>query len=313
MKKVGVFFLMIFLLIGCTNKSISDNPKNETNSNEIKDNEENNNKVPENTPEDEETSENENINNNSQQNTNLDNKKPETKPETKPEKENTSESDKNTNNNQENNNTIEDTKEDETAPKFTYVKDAIIKQICPNGYSDKFDGKNCYKYVNATRKNECLGIVIDGICYDTNAKHEYYCNGNDMYWEVKDRGFVKERLCLRYVLDIIKANALGECPDGYTLNSENKCEGYVHSMENKYQALIKYTCADGYTPYENTCIKKSDFTDVCYCPINYSAASVDSENCLCYDTSKKEDYIQKLTCENDNLILMDDNKCYSVK
>lgn len=309
MKKILVFFGIIFLFVGCANKPINNNlNNNEVNNNEVKETDSDNTKNEENVNINDNSQQNSNTNNN---NVNSSNKTPQKKPSNK--NENVSKNEENTDNKKENDDTIEDTTTNETTKKYTYVKDAITKQICPAGYSDKFDGKNCYKYAEATKTWSCLGKVIDGICYDTGVIKEYYCNGNDMYWEAKENGIVKERLCRRYVLDIINSDALGNCPDGYTLNDENKCEGYVHTMENKYQALIKYTCKDGYTPYENTCIKKSEYSYIYSCPEGYDYNSVSCDkDCYCYDIFAKADYVQKLTCENDNLVLMN-GKCYSIK
>lgn len=304
-KKISIICLVMLFIIGCTPKSINDLTNNETNTNDIK--------------------ENENINNNSQQSLNASeenidtvDKSAQINPNKKNESISKDEGNENNKNEKDDYNKEENTdkNQNETAEKYVYVKDAIIYSSCPNGYSDGLDGENCYESVEAIETWGCSGKVIDGVCFDTAVDKEYYCDGNDMYWEVKDRGIVKERLCLRYVLDVINPNALGACPDDYTLNEENNCEAYIHTMENKYQAHIRYNCKSGYIPYENTCIKESEFRYIHSCPEdgNYNAIAYDYDksNNFCYNTSLKVEHILKETCENDNLILIE-GKCYSLK
>lgn len=330
MKKIVVFFLLIILITGCSKNKVDNNIQNETNINEVEKDENNTNEI----------EKNENIdNNNMQQDSNEKNEikdEPIEKPQKKPENNNdivikdeeNKNNDNNNNNNITNNNNndtniendendnTENDIENETTEKYTYIKDAVIQRTCPNGYSDKWDYENCYKYMIPEKKWGCEGQVIDETCYSTyiDQNPEYYCDGNDMYWEVKDRGRVIDRLCCRYVLDIVKSDALGNCPDGYTLNDENKCEGYVHSMENKYKAHVKYNCKDGYTLNGNICMKKTDYKYIYTCSEGYNlkSCSVDNSSCICFNQLLKTNYILTETCENDSLILRN-GKCYSVE
>lgn len=325
MKKIVVFFLLIILITGCSKNKVDNNIQSETNVNEIEKDETNTNEI----------EKNENIdNNNMQQDSNEKTEikdVPAEKPEKKPENSNDiiikDEENKNNDNNNNNinndtnikndgNNNIENDIQNETTEKYTYIKDAVTYRTCPDGYSDRWDGENCYKYMIPEKKWGCEGEVIDETCYSTyiDRNPEYYCDGNDMYWEVKDRGRVIDRLCRRYVLDIVKSDALGNCPDGYTLNDDNKCEGYIHSMENKYKAHVKYNCKDGYTLNGNICMKKTDYKYIYTCSEGYNLKSckVDNSSCICFNQLLKTSYILTETCENDSLILRD-GKCYSIE
>ncbi len=325
MKKIVVFFLLIILISGCSKNKVDNNIQSGTNVNEVEKDETNTNEIEKN-----ENTDNSNIQQDSNEKTEIKDV-PAEKPQKKPENSNDiiikDEENKNNDNNNNNinndtnikndgNNNIENDIQNETTEKYTYIKDAVTYRTCPNGYSDRWDYKNCYKYMIPEKKWGCEGQVIDETCYSTyiDQNPEYYCDGNDMYWEVKDRGRVIDRLCRRYVLDIVKSDALGNCPDGYTLNDDNKCEGYIHSMENKYKAHVKYNCKDGYTLNGNICMKKTDYKYIYTCSEGYNLKScnVDNSSCICFNQLLKTSYILTETCENDSLILKD-GKCYSIE